>query len=909
MSEHWGSDAQMEILRISNYSLLDKYSRKNLQHGGTAIFVRNNIDSQHVKLSGLTVEGHIEMCSVSFYLNEEKIALLSVYRPPSGCYDTFLVNMSLALTKLSRISKYVVVVGDLNVDFLKKSPRLDRLLDVFQSHGISCLIKNPTRIFVNGLGVRSESAIDYVATSIPHTIQSCYSVEPNLGDHLAQVLEIRKQCSSESSKCGLSLHKIRSTNIDNVNELKLRLRGMNWNDVYNSLNVNDACRAFMDSVAWCFDISCPYKIKRYNQSVIKTREWISAEIVHSSGELRELFWLKNRLNSDTINNLYAIKKKEHSKLVSKTKQQYYENAIRESSNKTKTLWKIVNDRLDKRRECNVQLSIKHNNALVTDPKEVCEIFGEHFSIAASSIVNSQYGDVEACNIRHSGPSGSFSLLPVCRDDIVSIIRKLPSKKSCGDDEISTFLLKQLENELVDVITFMINMSFAEGTFPTLWKMGSVLPVFKKGNINEVENYRPISILSSFSKIIERIVFDQLMVYLTKFRFLTQCQHGFRKQRSTETALVDLLQYVYDNIDRGKYVAAIFFDLARAFDCVNSDVLCDKLQAVGIRGIPLKWIKSYLSERKMRVRLDNVVSSEYETALGVPQGSVLGPLLFLLAINDLPEALTVGYTILFADDTSVAVSSDTPGDLLLTINRVVGDMAKWCDQNQLVLNADKTTVMYFHRRRELSGHVINFAPFVKVLGVTLDESLTWEAHIDSVAKKLNSAYYAIMQLKTSLSIKYLKSVYYAMVYSVLSYNVIVWGQAIEWKRVFISQKRILRLIYNLGYNESCRNTFRSSELLTFPSIYIYKCATFMKENPQKFQKYIPTHSYSTRNCGAYSVPQHTLTLFRRSPEFACISIYNGLPDSLKELTNINIFKNKLREYLVRESFYDLKEFLK
>lgn len=221
---------------------------------------------------------------------------------------------------------------------------------------------------------------------------------------------------------------------------------------------------------------------------------------------------------------------------------------------------------------------------------------------------------------------------------------------------------------------------------------------------------------------------------------------------------------------------------------------------GIRGLALDWINSYLSKRQMKVKVSNSFSDKFSVELGVPQGSVLGPLLFLIAINDLPNFLSDGSLVLFADDASIALASDTSEGLLGAVNQTITEMSNWCEMNRLILNNDKTSVVYFHKKRILPIDDL-FVPSTKVLGIFMDDDLTFESQIQYLAKKLNSAYYAILQLKSTLDIRSLINVYYAMVYSIISYNIIIWGQAVNWHRIFIAQKRIIRLIFNIKHRDS------------------------------------------------------------------------------------------------------------
>ena len=337
------------------------------------------------------------------------------------------------------------------------------------------------------------------------------------------------------------------------------------------------------------------------------------------------------------------------------------------------------------------------------------------------------------------------------------------------------------------------------------------PLRKKSDKSEFSNYRPISLLTSFSKIIEKIIYKRLYCHLSSNNILVNNQFGFREKLSTELATYSLLNTILPSLDMKHFVGGLFFDLQKAFDCVSHTILVDKMEFYGFSGSAIKLIKSYLENRYQRVSIIyfdfHKVSPKWDPLKhGVPQGSILGPLLFLIYINDL--ALSIGNLatpILFADDTSIIISNTDPGEFKRNVSEVLTETSKWFQSNFLSLNCDKTHFLQFFTKKQTElqiqittpNSVISNINSTKFVGLIVDSTLSWKDHISELASKLNKACYAIRAIKPLMSLEVLKTVYYSYVHSALSYGIIFWGNSHFSDSIFKIQKRILRVITNSG----------------------------------------------------------------------------------------------------------------
>ena len=414
---------------------------------------------------------------------------------------------------------------------------------------------------------------------------------------------------------------------------------------------------------------------------------------------------------------------------------------------------------------------------------------------------------------------------------------------------------------------MINKSIESGHVPVTMKLAKVVPIYKSKDKQMLNNYRPISLLPIFSKILEKVIHHKLFNFLDINNTLFSSQYGFRKNHSTVNAVTELVSHVIKAMDRKENTIGVFLDLSKAFDTVNHNIMLRKLEFYGIRGIALQWFKHYLSGRKQYVMFNNTQSSMQYITCGVPQGSVLGPLLFLIYINDIPNCLKHSKSIVFADDTTIFTSCNNMNTLYNNMNGDLANLINWFKANKLSLNIAKTNYILFRSSKfvNLGDNLKLYAGAdeiirnvrCKFLGIVIDDKLCWLDHINAINIKLSRSLYILNSVKNMLPNFILRQIYYTMVQPYLTYGIILWGSTYQsyLKRTVILQKKAIRYMHKAHYNAHTKPLFYASNVLNINNTYRLEVAKFMYDFTRRklptpildfFARNLAVHQHNTRH---------------------------------------------------------------
>ena len=410
--------------------------------------------------------------------------------------------------------------------------------------------------------------------------------------------------------------------------------------------------------------------------------------------------------------------------------------------------------------------------------------------------------------------------------IINTLSDFNINKSIGPHSIPNLMLHLIKHIIAEPLAIMINLSFETGTFIEKLKTGKIVPIFKEtgNNLNHC-NYRPISLLSNINKLIEKLMYTRLYTFLLKFNCIYDLQFGFRQGHSTVHALINLTEDIRSALDHSNFAVGVFVDLQKAFDTVDHNILLNKLEVYGIRGITNQWFKSYFNNRKQFVSIEGICSEEAILHYGVPQGSVLGPLLFLIYINDLHSTIKFCTTRHFADDTNLLIKNKSLKQLKKRLNLDLRNLCNWLKSNKISLNASKTKLIIFRHpnktvnynlKVKIDGKKLLPSTHVKYLGIIIDQHLNWSYHTDYISAKLSRSVGMLSKIRHYVNVHTLRMIYYGIFSSTLTYAAQIWGQIQNQhiNRVIKLQDRAIRIINFARYCDSRNPLYLKSNILKF-----------------------------------------------------------------------------------------------
>ena len=555
---------------------------------------------------------------------------------------------------------------------------------------------------------------------------------------------------------------------------------------------------------------------------------------------------------------------------------YFQKKFDKYKGDIKNTWQTITEILNRTRSPqNLPDAFLIDNEMTGDPSIIADKFNNLFANVGRRL-SEQLTTPDNVNFKDYlripvVPNMSFS--QILEEAVMEVLNNLKQKLSCGHDGISSRLLKASKTVVCKPLTLIINQTLTSGIFPDTLNIAKIIPLFKKCDETLLENYRPISILPAISKFFERIMFIQIHNHFSMHNLFYSGQYGFRANHSTQFAALELIDRITQDLDQGNMPITILMDLSKAFDTLNHDILIYKLKSYGLSEAALKLMQSYLTNRKQYVEINNTQSTKNDITVGVPQGSILGPLLFIIYINDIIHSSTVFRFIIFADDKTLYTTLNTQEDINDILNDELVKINNWLKVNKLSLNVAKTKVMLFHMpqkriinlRLKIAGSNIEFIDNFNFLGITINKHLNWTKHMDILSAKIAKTLGILNTLKHVLPINILKMIYNSLILCHLNYGILLWGAHHNANdKLHKLQKKAIRIITSSNFLAHSEPIFKQLHLLK--SYDIYKCQllkflfklvnkqlpTYFNQLPFPFNNQL--HHHETRGCKRAFVPR-------------------------------------------------------
>lgn len=647
VTETWLTQNKPVLYSLDNYNFINKPGCNKA--GGTGLFVLKHFQYNLLNDLDLNISG-CEDVWIELNLNQHKTVVVgSIYRHPTRNTNEFQEKLFFVLEKLQDKNKNYIICGDININLLRQNNFNKTFINRLACHGCIQTVVSPTH-----LSFRNKSSLlDHTYTNFPvyKCITKCIAYE--ISDHIPTIISIG------SIKTKYTRDKIMVRHCKTFSEQQFT---QDLNDNLNKINYNNSSGSdiwdqFEKTFSGILDKHAPLRQQTRKENKKRLKPYITKEILESIKQKQALynFYLKfpTSINWNSF-------KKHRNKLthnIKTSKCTYYRNKFMSNSSSSKKKWQTINEIINNKKlkqNNNIALYDDHDN-IISDPKRVSNLFNKYFiSIGKKLQQNIKKPNTtdSLAPIRSIGHS--FFLAPFTESQLLTSIKQLNCNKATKSTCIPTKFVKISASVIAPVITKIFNTCITQGEFPKSLKQAEVIPVYKKGKKSELTNYRPISLLSIFSKLFEKHVHTEITKFITKHKILHKYQYGFRTNSSTELAVTQITEYLIQQTQNKLITCSLYLDLAKAFDTIDHTLLLAKLSKYGIRGAPNKLLFSYLDQRTQTTKINRTQSESEVVNCGVPQGSILGPLLFSLYINDLSDVTSLDVR-LFADDACLTLS--------------------------------------------------------------------------------------------------------------------------------------------------------------------------------------------------------------------------------------------------------------
>ena len=872
--------------------MVNKANLKEKSGGGVAIFVRNEIKAKVVAKSTLNSPG-IEYMFVEITVGMKRVLIVVVYWPPK---TGSLTELEDPLSQFTTRYNDIIIMGDFNCDLnTPLTSSANNFIDTVNSYNLQILELSPTHV---SLG--TETWIDHAIVSDTSKVLTYGQIcVPGISKHDLLFLVYSVKCPKFKHKI---VHYRDYKNID-VAAFNEDNASAPWQDVYKQLTLNSKVEAFNSIVTDLFDKHAPWKSRRVTRPAAP---WLSSDIKKLMHD-RDTAYRRLRKNKSIENERYYKKLRNSVKQkIRNAKIRYYYNIFQTNSN-TKEVWNTLKNlgiAKEKSHESSVDVSLDDiNDYFLNVSRPIHPIVKQNML---------QYLEMNASTV------DKFYFHNIDYHEVSKIVTSLKSN-SKGSDGISAKQLKLVLQFALPALTHIINFSLTTGIFPEAWKLAYVRPLPKSAQCVTTCDYRPISILPTLSKVLEKVVRKQFVNHLTVSNLFNNLQSGFREGRSTQTALLKVTEDIRKALDEGYVSVLTLLDFSKAFDSVDYDILIARCKNLNFSDCTISWITSYLRNRKQAVVVDNVFSSAKSLERGVPQGSVLGPLFFLIYVNDLSDVLKECSHHMYADDLQIYISGK-PSEIALLINKINNDLEsllEWSVKNGLILNPSKSHTIIIgspqtHKKLEgfgipdviLDSKIVPRCSHVNNLGLIIDDHLSWEPHVRNVCRKVYGTLHSLRCVDKCLPIKTKELLVKTLLFPFFDYGDVIYNNLNESYAQTLqrSQNACIRFIYNLRKYDHISGWYKINKILTLHKRRQFHCLCLLYKTVKTASpSYLANHfvrlkSPRFQESQVFCIPKSKTNYYNKSYTVVAAREWNKLPLSVKNSKSLKSFKKHLMKFL-------------
>lgn len=915
VTESWIKKEESFAYQIPGYKMYTQ-ERSSKLGGGVALYVKNDLYCS-------TFEVVSEECNgLRFSVTDRSGNLVSGLLLYRFCKSSVTKFLSTLENQSTLLSGHAVVFGDLNLNIIPPHNN-HAYLNLMATLGFRSEVNEPTRVLGS-----SSSCIDHLFQRFPNGQYNAKKIDYSLHDVPFSDHKLTRFSIELGNTLSDQPHN-KEFPIINWDAVAQKITSTKWDNLYCINDVNEAFRQFFDIIGQIVNSETRTKLRKEMNK--KRSTWASSELVTISKSKHRLYNLVKKYpdNAFLKGQLKKVTRemKARIKLDKKT---YFTSKLEMCGSDPRKYWRLVKNKLSSPQFA-VDRVETEQGYIQTDGNEklVANAFNTFYIDKVSEILNS--ATTASGNTNNSNQSlppeprldRTFRVSPITHRDVVETLKRLPNKLSKGTDGITSIFLKNNAVALTPPLVWLFNLSMSKGIFPESLKEAIVVPLHKGGDPSQMTNYRPISLLSTISKLFEKIIHGRLISFWTKYNIFSNKQFGFLPGRSTEMAIFSHMKEIVGGIEGGEFVASIYLDIMKAFDAVQHDTLLAKLEKAGIRGLFLNWFSTYLKGRRQRVKINGMIGDARITTTGVPQGSCLGPLLFLIYINGVLQLNLQGTVYAYADDTAVLYRDKSGTRLIERMNADLNVLQSWFSAHSLLPNVGKTKIMAFGYRRilNLSGKIkfhkggetncpntcgcvaLEQVDSWKYLGLHLDLKVTWAKQLSNLHNKIRGLCLLLYYASKFFGRTHLKRIYMALFEPNLRYGLTQWGSAGSEALIPVErlQRKAIRTMAGIRIGQNSSIWFSKLKILTLNELHRLELVVLAHRHKDRNDLFVfrgnsrMQSEQSNRTTSLLAPPWIRLRSRSQAP-YSAVDEFNRLPIKIRKIINFKAFRKKASEYI-------------